>query len=97
MRVEWCWHRTQTRALRSEWMPRYFFHVRDGQTFREDPEGSELPDLTAAHREALTDARHILADRLRAGEVLDGQRFEITDGDGSVLAVVPFKDVIRLP
>ena len=33
-------------------MPRYFFHVRDGQDLT-DTEGSELPDLKAVRTEAL--------------------------------------------
>jgi len=33
-------------------MPRFFFHIRDGATLIEDPDGSELPDLAAAREEA---------------------------------------------
>lgn len=77
-------------------MPRFFFHIRDGATLIEDPDGSDLPDLAAAHEEAVQGARSILAEKLKAGEVIDGQRFEITSEDGVVLAILPFKNVIRL-
>ncbi|KQN71333.1 hypothetical protein ASE94_11185 [Devosia sp. Leaf64] len=42
-------------------MPRYFFHVRDGE-FIPDLEGTELPDDTAACREAVITAGNMLAD-----------------------------------
>jgi hypothetical protein len=77
-------------------VPRFYFHIIDGTTTILDPDGSELPDLAAARAEALQSARHLLADKLRAGEVVDGQKFEIRDGDGRLLATVPFRDAIRL-
>ena len=76
-------------------MPHFYLHIRDGDVLIEDPDGSDLPDLDAARAEALAGARDILASRLRAGEVVDGQRIEITDATGGVLAVVPLKDAIR--
>nr|WP_321182289.1 hypothetical protein [Methylobacterium sp. Leaf122] len=45
-------------------MPRFFFHIRDGATLIEDPDGSELPDLAAAREEAAQGAR--FHDRRRA-------------------------------
>jgi hypothetical protein len=30
-------------------MPRYYFHIRNGSDLDEDPEGTELPDINAAH------------------------------------------------
>jgi hypothetical protein len=76
-------------------VPRFYFHIIDGETVITDPDGSELPDLATAHAEALQSARHLLADRIRAGEVLDGQKFEIRDDEGTLLATVPFTDAIR--
>ncbi|WP_267360036.1 MULTISPECIES: hypothetical protein [unclassified Methylobacterium] len=78
-------------------MARFFFHIRDGDQLITDPEGNELPDFDAARAEAHTFARHLLAERLRAGKVLDGQCFEITDAAGTLLAVVPMGEVLRLP
>ncbi|ARO53927.1 hypothetical protein B2G69_07030 [Methylorubrum zatmanii] len=77
-------------------MPLFFFHIRDGATLIEDPDGSELPDLAAAREEAAQGARFILAEKLKAGEVLDGQRFEITSAEGVVLALLLFKDLVKL-
>ena len=57
--------------------------------------GMELEDIHAARHEALQAARDMLADQLRAGEALDGQRIEITAVDGRVLDVVSFREALR--
>jgi hypothetical protein len=41
-------------------MPRYFFHVMDGQATI-DEDGTELPDVDAARKEAIRIAGEILA------------------------------------
>ncbi len=38
-------------------MPRYFFHVRQGKDFVEDPEGVECTDSGCAKAEAIEGAR----------------------------------------
>jgi hypothetical protein len=48
------------RSSQSTAMPRYFFHVMDGQVGIDD-EGTELPDADAARLEALKTAGSILA------------------------------------
>jgi hypothetical protein len=78
-------------------MPRYYFHIRTADAFIRDPDGSDLPDLDAARVEAGHSARHLLAELLRDGEVVDGQVFEISDEAGAVLERVPLRSVIRLP
>jgi len=77
-------------------MPRYFFHIRSSDGIIEDPDGSDLPDLDAARREAELSARDLLADLLRQGVALDGQAFEITDEMGQILERLPFRNVLRL-
>lgn len=76
-------------------MPRYFLNIRDGSEFIQDHEGSVLPDIEAACREAIAAARDILAAKLRAGEVVNGQIFEITDEAGLVRVRLPMRDAIR--
>jgi hypothetical protein len=73
-------------------MPRFFFHMRDGDWLVEDPEGSELPDLEAARAKAADLARDYLAGRLGAGQALDFDCIEIWDGAGQILETVPFPD-----
>jgi hypothetical protein len=77
-------------------MPRYFLHIRDGDRYIADDEGSDLPDLDAARAEAVLGAREIMAEKLRAGEVLNGETIEITDAEGVVLEVVTFRSVLKL-
>ena len=78
-------------------MPRYFFHIRTANALIRDHDGSDLPDLDAARHEAGESARHLLAELLRNGQVLDGQVFEISDESGKILERLPFRSVIRLP
>ena len=78
-------------------MARYFFHIRKGDTFIEDHDGKDMPDLAAARAEALASARDLLAERLRAGQIVNGQSFEILDENGAIVDKVMFKDAMRLP
>lgn len=85
-----CW------VMNGDEMPRYYFHVRKPDALEEDPEGAEFPSLDAAHEEAVKAAREMVAEQVLSDDVIDGQAFEITAEDGTVLGIVPFKSVIRL-
>ena len=76
-------------------MPRYFFHIRSADGLLEDPEGSELTDLAAAHVEARATVRDLLAELILAERVLDGQCVELTDDTGRMIASLPFRSAIR--
>jgi hypothetical protein len=78
-------------------MPRFFLHIRNGEEFIVDPDGSELPDLAAAKALAILGAREILAENLVSGETLDGQQIEIYDEKDTLLEIIPFKTVFSLP
>ena len=43
-------------------MPRFFFHFRDQNGFKRDEEGQDLPDVQAAHTEALKSAQELWSD-----------------------------------
>jgi hypothetical protein len=77
-------------------MTRYFFHIWDGAEFIEDPEGVELPGVSEARAEAVEAAREMIAEKIRRGQVPDGQAFHITRDDGEVVAKVKFRDAARL-
>ncbi|MBX9930910.1 MAG: hypothetical protein K2Y56_05145 [Methylobacterium sp.] len=77
-------------------MPRYYLHIRDGERTIPDEEGYDLPDLDAAKAEAVEGARTVLSEKLKIGELLDGQRIDIMDEAGSLLATVWFRDVFRV-
>lgn len=77
-------------------MPRYYFNIRSHDSFEKDSEGAEFSSLDDAYDEAIQAAREILAEKVLAADVIDGQRFEITAEDGTVLRDVPFRSVLRL-
>jgi hypothetical protein len=60
-----------------------------------DSEGVELDSLEGG-RGSNSGAREILAGKLLAGEVVDGQSFAITSEVGHVLRETPFKSVLKL-
>ena len=62
----------------------------------EDPDGLDLPDVEAARVEANVSACHLLADTVRAGEVICEPRFEIVDDAGELRTVVRMRDVLKL-
>jgi hypothetical protein len=76
-------------------MPRFFFHIRDGSSLIEDKKGADLPDLHAAHQEAVRAARCMIADLSEIGDTKDGQSFEICDAHGMTVDVVAFKEAYR--
>lgn len=76
---------------------RLYLHVRETDRFVEDPDGQDFDTIEEAREEAKAAARDLLAAKLKAGEVIDNQRFEICNEAGEVLGIVRFKDVLRLP
>lgn len=73
---------------------RYFFHFRSEDD--EDLEGIELPSLSVARNEAVLAARETVAELVMQNERIDGKRFDIADGDGTILVTVAFSDVMNL-
>lgn len=76
-------------------MPRFYFHIKDGEKLIQDREGVEMPGVSAAFDEANKAAREILAERVRRGDVVDGHEFEVHDEGGAKLFNLPFKAVLR--
>ena len=76
-------------------MPHFFLHIRDGDRWIEDREGIDFAELDAAKAEATSAARELLAERMKAGQAIDGQKFEICDASGRKHAEVFFRDAFR--
>ena len=72
-------------------MPRYFLQIDELKT---DPEGTHLPDLEAARREALLSAREMLAKWIACGVEDIPTSIVISDEAGNVLAVVHMREVL---
>jgi hypothetical protein len=72
-------------------MARYYFSIIVGKKKPiPDPEGDELPDDTAAERQAESIAREMLMERRRYRPRLELWVFLITDEDGREVGRVPF-------
>jgi hypothetical protein len=77
-------------------MPRFFFHIADGEQFP-DEEGIILPDIRAAIQVAAAGAREIVAEDLKQGNGLPQyERIEIEDESGQIVATVTFREAVGL-
>jgi hypothetical protein len=78
-------------------MGRFYFHLQAGDEIVQDDEGTDLPDLSAAQREALLGARELLAEAIRSGKPETPEAFVIADEEGRALSIVPFAAVLPRP
>ena len=76
-------------------MTRYYFNIQRHGVLEEDPDGAEFETLQQAIEEAVLAARELLAERVRHGDVVDGDAFKITTEDGTVVHSLPLKSVLR--
>jgi hypothetical protein len=77
-------------------MPRYYFHICNGNGFVEDEEGQELPDLEAARAVALNCARDIMAADVRRGALDLSSFIEIEDASRQLVHTLGFEDAVDL-
>jgi hypothetical protein len=72
-------------------MSLYYFHIRSGVDYEEDTEGSDLPDIDAAHAEAVRMAWElsVAVPEFDADTVI-----EIADDTGQIMQRVFFSDAI---
>ena len=72
-------------------MPRYYFHVRQGNDLSRDREGMDLPDLQAVRATAVK----LACQRWSAAPpdaAHNDQTFEISDEVGHIVLTVPFSE-----
>lgn len=77
-------------------MPRFFFHISNGNGNTPDEEGLELADQAAAVVIAIDSIRSMVAEEARQGRVDLRGHIELRDDDDNVLLVVPFDDAIEV-
>ena len=75
-------------------MPRYYFHVREGQDLSRDLEGQVLPNVEAARAEAINASREMLGEKLLHGGSLNNRQIEIADETGHVVDTISAKDIL---
>lgn len=74
-------------------MPQYFFHIRAGEDLDRDEFGVDLPDLDSVRSEARRAVAGFMFDAAMDGQPLPGQSFEIVDGKGTCVLILPFDRV----
>jgi hypothetical protein len=72
-------------------MPRYYFHVHDGEGRDRDRVGTELADIHEARSEAVNVARELchLWDDLPPG-AFNNMAIEVANETGHIVLIVPF-------
>ena len=75
-------------------MPRYHLNLFNDADVM-DEEGAEFPDLAAAKAEAIRGARALMADHVVQGRAIT-LSIEVADESGKVLAVIPFRELVRI-
>ena len=75
-------------------MARFYFHLRAGDELVPDEEGIDLPDLSAARREAIEAARELLAEAIKDGRPEVPEAFVIADEEGREIDTVPLAAVL---
>jgi hypothetical protein len=75
-------------------MRRFYFHLRAGDELVPDEEGIDLPDLSAARREAIEAARELLAEAIKDGRPEVPEAFVIADEEGREIDTVPLAAVL---
>ena len=76
-------------------MPRFFFHLRDGESI-DDPDGMYLPDMHTARLEAVRSARDIMAEDVRRGHLELSHWIEVTDEQGEAIFALPFREAVEI-
>ena len=77
-------------------MPTYFFNLWDGASLIEDTEGQKFVNAEAARQEAVMAAREMLAELVREGKEVDGQKIDILDVTRTIVLTVRLMDELRL-
>lgn len=77
-------------------MPRYFFHLRDGQDRLIDDGGRWVDDPSQLGAIALREARALIAQDVLLGRLNLGQRLEVEDERGAIVHVTQFRDAVEI-
>ena len=75
-------------------MSRFYLDVLDGDQVMQDLEGIDFADRERAIAEAVAGARDLVAHGIMQNEDVSGQVFRIRDGNGEVVATVPFRGTL---
>lgn len=74
-------------------MPRYYFHIVDGQGTIWDEEGSDLPDLESVRVEALNSAHELVGEAIKQREPFADRTLRVCDADGKIVLELAFRSL----
>jgi Domain of unknown function (DUF6894) len=77
-------------------MPRFYFHICNGNGFTEDEEGQELPSVEAARLAAIRSARDIMCADLQRGFLDLSSFIEVEDGERRLVLSLTFQQAVDL-
>jgi hypothetical protein len=75
---------------------KYYFNCREGDHVTHDRVGMYLPNLNAAHAEAVTTLRELQFVAKVAKEPLEDCEIEVTDASGETVLSIPFEEGFSL-
>ena len=77
-------------------MPRYFFHIVNGDLpLVPDDEGGEFEGYERAKQEAVESLRDLLSDAVKCGNKVTGLAIQIMDQAGTILDTVEARDTLN--
>jgi hypothetical protein len=71
---------------------RYYFNVIKSSETVHDREGTDLPSLEAARAYAIEDARMLMSMAILEGHDISSREIEVTNDDGEVVLILPFRE-----
>lgn len=77
-------------------MPRYYFHVVNGDGRTPDEEGMDHASDAEARAHAILGIRSILSEEAKNGQLDLTGRIEVTDGDGVIQFEVPYRMALQV-
>ena len=77
-------------------MPRFYFHMCNGQGFMEDEEGTELADKAAAYDKAVVAAREVMGNELRMGELDLTSFIQVEDEAHKLVLTLTFDEAVSI-
>lgn len=83
-------------AVRFNLMARFFFNLSECGSLTPDPDGRECEDADAAFDVAVREARELMAAEVKRGKLCLGCHIEVTDASHDTVAVVRFRDVLKI-
>ena len=78
-------------------MGRYYIHIREGEKIITDEEGVDLPDASAAAREARLGALELLGDAIKSGAERVPDAVVVADDSGQVVETIPLLALLPKP